>query len=88
MLTGSPKDPNDHRRGGSGAPNSRRQMSTPTIIIYELSTATPPRGLMALRATVEPRLMHARREVTSQDTGQLATGCSIQGRPVPSQREH
>ena len=74
MLIGSPKGPNDHQRGGSGAPSSCRQMSTPTVIMYELSTATLPRELMALRATVEPRLMHARREVTSQDTRTARNG--------------
>lgn len=57
MLMARPYLPRDHRLGGNGAPQVRRQIRQTRVIAYEKRNATPPRELVAFSATVDPRLI-------------------------------
>jgi hypothetical protein len=54
ILRGNPARPSDRLLAGSGAPQSRRQMRHPIVIVYEKRIETVPRELKALKAVWEP----------------------------------
>jgi len=74
MLIANPNLPSDHLRGGSGAPYSLRQIRVPMTTRYELRIATAPRDEMDRSAVVEPMLMQASAETTTNDTMTARTG--------------
>lgn len=74
ILIPRPAFPSDHRRGGRGAPYSLRQIRQPMVTRYELRIATPPRELIERSAVVEPMLMHARSETTTNETSTARSG--------------
>jgi hypothetical protein len=74
ILMYSPNFPSDHRRGGKGGPRIRRWTTQAIVTKYDASTAMLPSEFIALRATVEPRLMHERRAVTRRETNTALRG--------------
>ena len=68
MLIARPYRPRDQRRGGRGAPKSRRQTKQPMVRKYEERIEVPPSEVIAFNASVEPRLISDRRLVTTKDT--------------------
>ena len=56
MFSGSPHLPSDQRRAGRGAPQIRRQIRQPMVIVYEKRIETVPSELKALKAVYEPVL--------------------------------
>lgn len=68
IFMSNPYLPNDHLHGGSGSPYRRRHIIQPIVTMYDVRIATLPSELMALRATEEPKLMHARSEETTKET--------------------
>jgi len=93
-----PNLPSDHLLGGRGAPKRRLWIRHPMVMKYEPRIDTPPRELMAFRAVEEPRLMHARRELTKKDRHTARTGIfhpggttakkSLKGRPLSLAKDH
>ena len=74
MLMGRPARPSDHRRCGNAAPYSRRQIKQPIVTRYELRMATAPRELIDLKAVVEPMLIQASSETTTNETRTARSG--------------
>jgi hypothetical protein len=60
ILTAIPNLPRSHWCCGSG-PCKRRQTRQLIVIEYEMRSDTPPRELMALNVTEDPKLMQERR---------------------------
>jgi len=98
MLMARPNLPNDHLRGGRGAPKRRLWIRQPMVMKYEPRIDTPPSELMALRAVEEPRLMHASRELMKNDRHTARSGMfhpggttarkSLKGRPLSLAKDH
>jgi hypothetical protein len=73
MLIAIPNLPRSHWCCGSG-PWKRRQTKQLIVIEYEMRSDTPPRELMALNVTEDPRLMQERRLVMRNVTVTARTG--------------
>lgn len=58
VLIGRLRLPRLHLLGARGSPYQRRQTKQPIVMIYEPRIATCARELTALRAVVEPILIH------------------------------
>ena len=67
-LIGRPNLPDDHRRGGKGAPLNLLQTRQLIVIKYKVRIETPPRELMAFNAVKEPRLIQASIELVTKET--------------------
>ena len=74
MLMGSPNFPNDHGRGGKGAPKSRRQIRQPIVMEYENRIESTPSELMAFSATYDPILMRDSSVLMTKDTETARNG--------------
>ena len=67
-LTPTPQRPSEKRAGGSGSPRRRLAKMLPMESMYELRRADMVKDTMALRATLDPRLMRAMTTPKTMDT--------------------
>ena len=68
MLIAVPARPSDQRDGGSASPRIRLDRMQPMDKMYEPNRAERVRDTMALRATLEPRLMRLMTMPKRKDT--------------------
>lgn len=78
-LHRAPQRPKDQRRGRRGSPRHRFRRTQPTEAMYEKIRAALETEMMALRATVEPKLMAARMREMARQTLMALTGMSQPG---------
>lgn len=75
-FTGTPTRPSVHRRSGSFPPRKRLSSTQPIHKVYEVMPLAKLRENIAVRATLEPRLMRESKIVTASEMSTAFSGIS------------